>query len=212
MIKPILTLCLGALLLTACSSRESTPLDEVRSLFQKPANSERFVALFEDQAPALEVLFIGTQSVSRLLLSHENHDVLTWLSLEGASLKTRNGFIVGSRGFVEGLQAAHIEEVKRLVLAETAGHANRFHTYLDGNNDITTRSYRCVITPGNVDSLTLMGQTVSARRISEECRSLTDEFTNIYWVDNGEILQTVQWIGPIAGSLRIRLVNIYNGT
>ncbi|SHM69582.1 Group 4 capsule polysaccharide lipoprotein gfcB, YjbF [Roseovarius litoreus] len=209
--KPALILCSAVMLLTACSSREDSAFSEMRGLFQKPPNSERFVALFEAQAPALEVLFVRTQSVSRLLLSHENRGVLTWLSIEGASLKTRNGFIVGSRGFFEGLQAARVDEVERLVRAEAAGTANRFHTYLDGNNDVTTRSYRCVITPGGMETLTLMGQTASARRISEECRNLTDDFTNIYWVGNGEILQAVQWIGPIAGSLLIRLVNIYDG-
>jgi len=211
MMKATLTLCCAVALLTACSSRDDSTLSDLRGLLQKPPSSERFVALFEEQSPALEVVFLRTQSVSRLLLSHENQGVLTWLSIEGASLKTRNGFIVGSRGFIEGLQAARVDEVQRLVRAEAPGTANRFHTYLDGNNEITTRSYRCVITPGGMETLTLMGQTVSARRISEECRSLTDDFTNIYWVENGEILQTAQWIGPIAGSLLIRLVNVYDG-
>lgn len=211
MMKAILSLCLGMMVLTACSSREDNTLSEVRGLFQQSPNSERYFALFDEQAPALEVLFMRTRSLSRLLLSHENQGVLTWLSIEGASLKTRDGFIVGTRGFAEGLQAARIDEVERLIRAEAAGTSNRFHTYLDGNNDISTRSYRCVVTPGEVDSITLMGQTVAARRISEDCRSLTDEFTNIYWVRNGEILQTVQWIGPIVGSLLIRLVNVYDG-
>mgnify|MGYP000311727545 CR=1 FL=1 len=211
MMKALLPLCLGMMLLSACSSREDSTLSDVRGLFRAPANSERFVALFEEQAPALEILFLRTQSVSRLLLSHENQGVLTWLSIEGASLKTRNGFIVGTRGFVEGLQAARVDDVERFILAETPGIATRFHTYLDGNNEISTRSYRCVVTPGEVETLTLMGQTVSARRIAEDCRSLTDEFTNIYWVRNGEILQTAQWVGPIVGTLLIRLVNIYDG-
>src|SRR6056297_3919359 len=211
MMKAALILCSAVALLTACSSRDDSALSDVRGLFQQSPNSERYFALFDEQAPALEVLFLRTQSVSRLLLSHENRGVLTWLSIESASLKTRNGVIVCTRGFAEGLQAARVDAVERLVRAEAAGTANRFHTYLDGNNDISTRSYRCVITPGGMETLTLMGQTVSARRISEECRSLTDDFTNIYWVENGEILQTAQWIGPIAGSLLIRLVNVYDG-
>src|SRR6056297_540937 len=211
MMKAALTLCGAVALLTACSSRDDSTLSDLRGLLQKPPSSERFVALFEEQSPALEVLFLRTQSVSRLLLSHENQGVLTWLSIESASLKTRNGFIVGTRGFAEGLQAAHVDEVARLVRAEAPGTASRFHTYLDGNNDIATRSYRCVVIPSDVESLTLMGQTVSARRVSEECRSLTDEFTNIYWIRDGEILQAVQWIGPIVGSLLIRLVNVYDG-
>lgn len=211
MTKAVLSLFLSLMLLTACSSRDDSTLAELRGLLRQPANSERYFALFDDRAPALEVIFVRTQSVSRLLLSHENQGVLTWLSIEGASLKTRTGFIVGTRGFAEGLQAANVDEVAQLIRAEAPGTASRFHTYLDGNNDITTRSYRCVVVPGDVESLTLMGQTVSARRVSEECRSLTDEFTNIYWVRDGEILQAVQWIGPIVGSLLIRLVNVYDG-
>src|SRR6056297_2060528 len=208
MMKAALILCSAVALLTACSSRDDSALSDVRGLLQKPPSSERFVALFEEQSPALEVLFLRTQSVSRLLLSHENQGVLTWLSIESASLKTRNRFIVGTRGFAEGLQAARVDAIERLVRAEAAGTANRFHTYLDGNNDISTRSYRCVVTPGEAESLTLMGQTVTARRVLEDCRSLTDEFTNIYWVKDGEVLQTAQWIGPIVGALLIRLVNI----
>lgn len=207
----ILSLCLSGLMLAGCSSRGTNSVAELRSLLKGDVASERFVALFEEQAPALELLFLRTQSVSRLLLSHENAGVLTWLSIEGATLRTRDGFIVGTNGFFEGLQAARIDAVARLVLAEQAGQAERFHTYLDGNNDISIRSYRCDIRPLGNEMVTIKDQTVAARRIEERCVNLTDDFTNAYWVRNGAILQTAQWIGPIAGALRIRQVDIYGG-
>lgn len=178
-------------------------------MFQDAEISERFEALFAERAPAIEVVFVRTQSVSRLLLSHQNGDVLTWLSGEGATLKTRDGFVVGTRGFIEGLQAARVDQVADLVLAERAGQADRFHTYLDGNADVTTRTYRCDIVLLSSEMVTIKGQTVPARRMEEHCQNLTDSFINIYWVRNGGILQAVQWIGPIAGSILIRQVELY---
>ena len=207
----ILSLCLSGLMLAGCSSRHTNGMADLRGLLQGDAPSERFVALFDEQAPAVELLFLRTQSVSRLLLSHENAGVLTWMSIEGATLRTRNGFIVGTNGFFEGLQAAHIDAVARLVLAERTGQAERLHTYLDGNNDISIHSYRCDIRPTGNEMVTIKGQTTPTRRIEERCGNQTDDFTNIYWVSNGAILQATQWIGPIAGALRTRQVDIYEG-
>ena len=210
--KCLSCLSLAGLLFTgACSSQDNSSLSQLRSILQGQNLSERFVALFENQAPALELYFQNTKSVSRLLLSHESQGVLTWLSGEGATLKTRDGFVVGTRGFFEGLQAARIDAVAELVLSERAGYADRFHSYLDGNNNTSIRSYRCEVTPTGNDVVTIKGQSVTARKILERCRNLSDDFTNVYWVRNGAILKTFQWIGPIAGSLRIRQVDIYGG-
>ena len=199
-------ICIG---LAACSSSGNTTTSTIRSMFQDAAISERFEALFAERAPALEVVFERTQAVSRLLLSHQNGDVLTWLSAEGASLKTERGFVVGTRGFIEGLQASRVDGVAVLILSESAGQTDRFHTYLDGNADTATRTYRCDVVPLAEELVTIKGQTVSARRIEERCKNLSDAFTNVYWVRNGGILQAAQWIGPIAGSIIIRQADIY---
>jgi hypothetical protein len=202
-------LFLAILGLAACSSSDSTPTSSIRSMFQDAEITERFEALFAERAPALELVFARTQSVTRLLFSHQNGDVLTWLSGEGATLKTKLGFVVGTRGFIEGLQASRVDQVAALILAERAGQADRFHTYLDGNTDISIRTYRCDIVPLAEDLVTIKGQTVSARRIEERCKNLSDAFTNIYWVRNGGILQAAQWLGPISGSIVIRQVDLY---
>jgi hypothetical protein len=178
-------------------------------MFQDSEISERFEALFANRVPTIEIVFVRSESVSRLLLSHQNEDVLTWLSGEGAALKTKKGFVVGTRGFIEGLQASRIDEVGTLILGERAGQANRFHTYLDGNADISIRTYSCEIVPAGEELVTIKGQTVSARRVEERCKNLSDKFTNVYWVRNGGILKATQWLGPIAGSIIIRQVDIY---
>jgi len=40
----------------------------------------------------------------------------------------------------------------------------------------------------------------------ETCKSLDDQFFNLYWVENGRIIQARQWGGPQVGPISTRIV------
>ena len=90
----------------------------------------------------------------------------------------------------------------------TSGYSDRFHTYLDGNDQAETRTYRCLFTVGKQSEVALRSKTVQTVQMRENCRSLDQEFTNIYWVtpETRRIVQSRQWAGPFVGALSTRVV------
>lgn len=150
-------------------------------------------------AARLQVGFAAT-GLSGLMLHEGRRDrVDTWLSVDGAALITERGMLRGTRGFGEGLMAAENAASLRLLLAARPGSAQRFHSYLTGDDRIEIRGYRCVIDDrGPTDG----GAT---RLMTETCRNLDQSFVNLYWVTAGDrIVQSRQWAGEFLGNISTR--------
>lgn len=107
----------------------------------------RFAALVEagDAVPALHVSLVAQNRASAVLLESSRGGVETWLTPDGATLIMRKGMLVGTRGFGAGLMASDIEHSLAMVLGGQERLADRFLTFLDGNDVISTRTYRCEI-------------------------------------------------------------------
>ncbi len=168
----------------------------------------RAAALYRAGAPRMEVSFLGNGKQGLMVLEATRDGVETWRSADGATLILQRGMIRGTRGFGEGLMATDVSQSLSKVLRGGEGPANRFHSYLTGNDEIVTRSYRCTIRNRGMRSLDLGGRSVRTRLMSETCRNVDQEFENLYWVtgDGGRIVQSRQWIGDFLGSVATRFV------
>ncbi|MEM8654388.1 MAG: YjbF family lipoprotein [Pseudomonadota bacterium] len=205
-----LALCL-ATLLAACG----TVVDEdaaigqaLRSLSGPDEFEPRFIALLRAEAPALQIAIIDQEVNGTLLLERQDGDFAYWLSPDGAQLILQRGVLHGTRGLGEGLLASDLSEPLALLQALQSGWSDRFHTYLDGNDVAITRTYRCRIDNEGPADITINGEARSTRRMRENCRSLNQEFTNLYWVDptTRTILLSRQWAGPTLGPISTRIV------
>lgn len=194
-------LAILCLLLGACSS-SSDDFQLLRAALQRPATDPRFEALRSQPTAHLEVALLEQDRSGTLLLEGTRDGITTWLSAEGASLLTQAGMLVGTRGFGQGLMASDVAQSRALIAAGQPGTAERFHSYLTGDDQIVTRTYRCAISDRG--ARTLNGN--ATRLIAEDCLSLTDQFLNLYWIDpgTGQIRQARQWPGPALGVVILR--------
>lgn len=203
----ILPLC-GLLLGCGTVDVEDTLLGPVVSRFEEPEYAPRFTALAAAQAPALQIGFVERQEGGTLLLERREGAFDYWLTPEGAQLILQDGMLHGTRGFGEGLLASDLREPLAHVRNLQSGYSDRFHTYLDGNDRAVTRTYRCLFTRGKTGDIALRSGAVQTVQMRENCRSLDQEFTNIYWVtpEARRIVQSRQWAGPFIGALSTRVV------
>ena len=88
------------------------------------------------------------------------------------------------------------------------GRSDRFHTYLNGNDEAVTRTYRCDIRKTREITIPVVGGEVATFLFRESCNSLDQEFENLYWVDprSRQIVQSRQWAGPLVAAISTRVV------
>ncbi|WP_411890130.1 YjbF family lipoprotein [Yoonia sp. SDW83-1] len=139
--------------------------------------------------PVLIAQVPSRNAVAAMVRIGSNNGVDTYLTPDGISISTRDGMIVGTRGFGFDLMTADIAEPLSAVTGR-ADRAVRVHRYLDGENQLIIRSFACRYA------------AAGDRRIAETCQSSDFSFVNDYVVDEqGRIRSSRQWMSPQIGSI-----------
>ncbi|MEM6311041.1 MAG: YjbF family lipoprotein, partial [Pseudomonadota bacterium] len=199
------------LLLAACGTagNEDSPIGQSIAALRTDADFvPRFITLIKEEAPTLQVGFIDTETSGNVLLERQDGAFAYWLSPDGGQIVLQDGMLHSVRGFGEGLLASELSEPLALVRGLQSGWSDRFHTYLDGNDFAVTRTYRCRIENRGPRELNLFGTPTDTRLMREDCRSLDQEFVNLYWVapSSRNIIVSRQWVGPVVGAISTRIV------
>lgn len=204
LLLPFLMLLLGC----GSDTLRNSPLDYVTHRVGNPQFDPRFVALQRTGAPILQVGFVRRQEGGSVLLERRLGAFDYWLSPDGAQIILQGGMLHGTRGLGEGLLASELSQPLAHVRGLQPGYSDRFHTYLDGNDKAVSRTYRCLFSSGGPADVAIPGKVVQTTVMYENCKSLTEEFTNIYWVSpsSRRIIQSRQWAGPFIGALSTRVV------
>lgn len=199
----------AGLALAACSNT-ADDLDQVRAILYPDAATmpARVQSLAQSGAPRLQVGFPATGRSGVMLREASRDGVQTWVSADGAALVLQDGLLRGTSGFGAGLLSSDIAGSRALVLAKQPGVADRFHTYLTGNDRAVTRTYRCTIENRGNRLIETAAGTTAAILVAERCQSLDQQFLNLYWVSptGRDMLQSKQWTGPFLGHVSTRAV------
>ncbi|WP_299734076.1 YjbF family lipoprotein [uncultured Tateyamaria sp.] len=168
----------------------------------------RFAVLVEQGAPRLQVAFVEKDLSADILLERSVGAFDYWLSADGTQIIMQDGMLHSTRGIGEGLLASDLSEPLARVRGLSPGTSDRFHTYLDGNDRAVSRTYRCVIVDRGPREIDLFGTPTATRLMRESCRSLDQEFVNLYWVapSSRDIILSRQWSGPVIGAISTRIV------
>lgn len=168
----------------------------------------RFLRLLESKVPAMQVGLIEAKRSGTVLLEQRRGAHEIWLTPDGATITMEQGMLHGTRGFGQGLLASELSEPLALVRTGRAGASDRFHTYLDGDDRTITRTYRCIVRVRGPRDIQLSSGVARTRLLEEDCRSLNQEFENLYWIElpTGTIVQSRQWAGPFLGAISTRIV------
>lgn len=173
---------------------------------QPTAASAPFQALLATPAPAIVVSVENRDAATGFLRQSERDNVETWISPDNVALYLEQGFVVGTRGLGSDMMTADIRQPAALILPRRAGQVQRFMSFLDGNDQVTVRSYICDIESRGSRQIDLGTGLVPTELMQESCTNPDQEFQNLYWVEprSGQIVQSRQWAGDFIGPLAIR--------
>jgi len=158
--------------------------------------------------PRLEVGFPSRDLSGVMLLEARRDGVETWLTADGATITLEQGMLTSAKGFGTGLAASDVDRSAALIHAGTGGVAERFHSFLNGNDQIELHAYKCRITPAGAEEIFLQGLAVRVNRVEEDCHGMSQSFKNTYWLRpaTGGIVQSSQWTGDFLGNLTMKVV------
>lgn len=171
----------------------------------------RFAQLFDQARPVLDIEFVDLGVAGKLVLEQQDGQYSRYLSADLGGIVLQNGVVHSMFGFGEPLAGAELSEPLRLILAGQSGQADRFHTYIDGENRAVTRTFYCQITALGSRDVVLENRQVVTKLLTESCQGLNQSFENIYFVDilGGEVVQSRQWVGENVGSIATRVTQPY---
>ncbi|MES0828498.1 YjbF family lipoprotein [Ruegeria sp. SCP11] len=158
--------------------------------------------------PRLEVGFPSRDLAGVMLLETERAGVQTWLTADGATITLERGMLTSAIGFGGGLVGSDVSQSAALILTGGTGRADRFHSFLNGNDEIELHAYKCLITALGSEAVVLQGTPVVTQKQQEDCYGVAETFSNIYWVQDstGRIVQSSQWTGDFLGNMVIKMV------
>ena len=196
------------LFLAACDRlvEEDSVFGQVNRFIGESEVDPRFQNAVANERPALQLGLVNRDIQSIVMLDNRRAGIDTWISSDGAGLVTQNGMLRGASGLEQVWLSADISQPLTLVSAMRGGVADRFHTYLNGEDQAVTRTYRCVVERSGPREVNLGARVANAMLMRETCMSLDDQFFNLYWVENGRIIQARQWAGPEVGAISTRIV------
>lgn len=158
--------------------------------------------------PRLEVGFPSRDLAGVMLLETQRAGVQTWLTADGATITLERGMLTSALGFGDGMSASDVHQSAARILGGGPGRVERFHSFLNANDEIELHAYECQIEAVGSETVLLRGNPVATEKWQEECFGVVDRFTNVYWVQNssGRIVQSSQWTGNFLGNMFIKVV------
>ncbi|MBO9411906.1 MULTISPECIES: YjbF family lipoprotein [unclassified Ruegeria] len=199
------------LLLVSCGEAQED-FDLLKGALQP--NAPRFhpradtLASLRPIPPRLEVGFPSRDLAGVMLLETERDGVQSWLTADGAAITLDHGMLTSAKGFGSGMSSSDVRQSAALILEGREGQAKRFHSFLNGNDEIELHAYVCQITNLGPETVLLRGNPVATTKLQENCFGIEDTFTNTYWVQNSaqRVVQSLQWTGNFLGNMFIKLV------
>ncbi len=197
----------ACLLLAACGPGAKDPVSGLVDRLhgdRPPAQTEEYLAL--DRAPAIAAVLEDRNAADVLHLKLRRDGVDLWLGSDGTTLRLRDGLLVATRGIGGDLMAADVSQTRALLQSRRDGTVHRFHSYLDGNEHVVTRSFVCDIEHGELFAFQIGAHNVELRHVREACNGMGISFTNHYWLEpgSGRILRSRQFISVYAGMLALQ--------
>ncbi|MCK0122414.1 YjbF family lipoprotein [Loktanella sp. F6476L] len=210
MIRTLMLAGLATIGLNACSNdKEQSGIALATSYFapSEIVSPDRFSDLFSEPRSVLDIEFLDLGVAGKLILEQRDGPFARYLSADLGGIVLQRGFLHSIYGFGEPLIGADVSEPLRLVLAGHSGFADRFHTYVNGEDRAINRTYRCEVSAKGPSEVELEAGAVSTILMAEVCQSTAQSFENLYWVDLGrrEVIQSRQWAGENTGYLVTRV-------
>jgi len=201
-----------ALLLTACSSDQTSDWGDVASLMMQTIRFGRSGITLE-QASAIPYASIGVRvdnsSEFLLVLATSAGNDQLWTSASHVVLLIHNGRIVRTAGLDHNLTESRTIDGERGAPSISAGAASRWEMdFADASlYSVVVRCTSVVRGPETVKNFSVDIPTI---HVDEECRAdqIDWSYTNSYWISpkTGLTWRTIQYVSPKLGPIEIEIL------
>jgi hypothetical protein len=141
-----------------------------------------------------------------LRVAGSNNGVITWRTADNLTIALDHDVLVSTRGLGFDLMSADVSGT-RAALAGAPGEYSLFHSYLDGENQTVFRSFLCTMAPPVSETIDVFDRNYATLRHDETCNALGLTIENSFWIGDGVLRRSRQWIGQELGYVTIdRLV------
>ena len=201
-----LFLCVLVLTLASCSNSPDLETGEIKtfqilkealSQANKPkvfVDARLLISREQIDSANLPVLFVELASGQNGTLTPYPGNGIgqTWLGADGATVTTENGILKASRGMGSDLMGSISKIPPWAEINNDNSSYLRKLSYMSGNNDIVTHVMKCKITKNNKaakEIVKIWEVNFSVTKFVEDCSNDRNAFTNIYYLDDKEIVR-----------------------
>jgi hypothetical protein len=213
-----LVLALTALVLAGCASGDfakptaAPGAGMVARIMKRPPpptnGAKPIAALSREAIGAVDHSLIlasvdGTGAAATLRIAAENGGYQTWLSSDRSTVTTRRGVVSATRGLMTDLLASEVEATADAVHARRASSYARSYRYTGGNRNVETVRYDCTLTNAGAQKVEVLERSHATTQMVEVCSGPGGEIRNDYWVGDGIIWKSRQYLEPALGYLNV---------
>jgi len=210
----IMAILLPAVLLAGCSAvdglRNSLGGQIVGNLFsnndapaaplQRPGFRASDIAANPDAFHLMTINALGLAEPARRIAAAGTNE--TFESESGFTAAYQDGMLVSTHGLGFDLIATEAAQT-RAALRQGGGEAARSLEVMDGLDQLSRMEFRCTVTAGGSEAVSLGAREVTLRKFTENCVGDRLAFENLYWLDgSGAIIASRQYVSPTVAYLR----------
>jgi hypothetical protein len=157
-------------------------------------------ALAEYKTPMIMVEIPFMKLFTFVVPYGENGNIETWASADKKTVAFRDGILVGTRGFGSDLMQASGPSLGQIAAGQ--GQHQRIYVLLDGADQSKRLEFDCVLQDRGRSNITVVERQHTVRHVVESCTGNGADFTNEYWIENGNFLRkSNQLINPTWGPM-----------
>lgn len=135
-------------------------------------------------------------------LAAVNGSAETWQAAGGTDFTLDGPVLFATRGVGWDLLTAETAAPKSLLLSGGSGSYQRTLRHLAGDEAIDLVRYDCTLRQQGTETIVILERSHRVRRATEQCAADGGRsFQNIYWVGDGVLWQSRQWVSDRLGYL-----------
>lgn len=144
-------------------------------------------ALAQYKTPMVLVELPSRQYFNFMVPYGQNGSIETWASSDKKTIAFRDGMVLGTRGFGPDLMQSSGPTLAQIAAA--SGSHKRIYVLLDGADQSQRFEFDCVLQDQGRTQITVVERQHTVRHIAEQCSGIGGDFTNEYWLENGNFLR-----------------------
>lgn len=159
------------------------------------------IGLAEVEGPLMLAVLEARGAVALMVPYGQNGPVRTWVTADRRTVSLVGGRIVATRGLGHDLMA------RAPATGFRPGPSQALLSTLNAAHEPVEFALSCRVIAGERMPITLAsGESMTAQGYAEKCVGPDGSVQNDFWLSDGQLRQSRQWLGPDAGYLTLQML------